>query len=39
MQRGMETGANETILFGELEHASLWFHDAIDAHLSMVKLH
>jgi phenylpropionate dioxygenase-like ring-hydroxylating dioxygenase large terminal subunit len=26
MQRGLETGANETQLFGELESPSLWFH-------------
>lgn len=34
MQRGLESGANETLLFGELEHASLWFHASIQRHVS-----
>jgi phenylpropionate dioxygenase-like ring-hydroxylating dioxygenase large terminal subunit len=38
MQRGIESGANETLLFGELEHASLWFQASLDEHLAMVKL-
>lgn len=38
MQRGIESGANETLLFGELEHASLWFRASLDEHLEMVKL-
>ncbi len=29
MQRGIESGANETLLVGELEHAVLWFHEAL----------
>jgi phenylpropionate dioxygenase-like ring-hydroxylating dioxygenase large terminal subunit len=30
MQRGIESGANETMLFGELEHVALWFHESLD---------
>jgi glycine betaine catabolism A len=29
MQRGLESGANETLLFGALEHAALWFHESL----------
>lgn len=29
MQRGMQTGANDNVLFGELEHGSLWFHETL----------
>ena len=32
MQRGIESGANESLLFGELEYGSLWFHEALMAH-------
>jgi glycine betaine catabolism A len=34
IQRGLATGANEDVLYGDLEHASLWFHQAIDDVLS-----
>jgi phenylpropionate dioxygenase-like ring-hydroxylating dioxygenase large terminal subunit len=30
MQRGVESGANRTLLFGELEYAALWFHERLD---------
>jgi Rieske 2Fe-2S family protein len=30
MQRGIESGANPTLLFGELEHFALWFHESVD---------
>lgn len=33
MQRGLATGANESLLFGELEFPAAWFHDALDAML------
>jgi len=33
MQRGIATGANETLLFGELEHAALSFHASVAAHV------
>ncbi len=29
MQRGIGAGANETLLFGELEQAALWFHESL----------
>jgi Rieske 2Fe-2S family protein len=29
-QRGIASGANETLLFGELERAALWFHANVD---------
>ncbi|MGH7282087.1 MAG: aromatic ring-hydroxylating oxygenase subunit alpha [Polyangiaceae bacterium] len=31
IQRGMESSADETMLFGELEYAAKWFHDAVDS--------
>ncbi len=31
IQRGLAAGASETLLFGELEQASLWFHRTLDA--------
>jgi glycine betaine catabolism A len=31
MQRGMESSADDTMLFGELEIAAKWFHESIDA--------
>lgn len=34
MQRGLETGANTSFTFGELETAAVWFHDALDAALA-----
>jgi len=34
MQRGIATGANETLLVGDLEHAVLWFHESVDARLA-----
>jgi Rieske 2Fe-2S family protein len=34
MQRGIESGANETLLFGALEHVALWFHESVDAALA-----
>jgi phenylpropionate dioxygenase-like ring-hydroxylating dioxygenase large terminal subunit len=30
IQRGLATGANESVLFGDLERASLWFHRTLD---------
>jgi Rieske 2Fe-2S family protein len=30
MQRGIETGANDSLLIGDLEHAVLWFHESVD---------
>jgi phenylpropionate dioxygenase-like ring-hydroxylating dioxygenase large terminal subunit len=33
-QAGLETGANDVLLFGRLESPALWFHDAIEALLS-----
>ena len=32
-QRGIDTGATDELLFGELEVAVRWFHGAIDAAL------
>ncbi len=37
MQRGIESGANETLLFGELEHAVLWFHDSLERTLAAAR--
>jgi phenylpropionate dioxygenase-like ring-hydroxylating dioxygenase large terminal subunit len=31
IQRGLSTGANQDVLYGDLEHPSLWFHEAVDA--------
>jgi phenylpropionate dioxygenase-like ring-hydroxylating dioxygenase large terminal subunit len=33
MQRGIAAGADETLLFGELEEGALWFHERLAAHL------
>ena len=33
MQRGLESGANDTALVGDLEHAILWFHESVDRRL------
>jgi phenylpropionate dioxygenase-like ring-hydroxylating dioxygenase large terminal subunit len=33
-QRGLETGANEELVFGRLESPAVWFHRALDAALS-----
>ncbi len=30
MQSGIESGANPTLLFGDMEYASLWFHESIE---------
>ena len=30
IQRGLQTGANDTLLFGQLEYAVPWFHRTID---------
>jgi phenylpropionate dioxygenase-like ring-hydroxylating dioxygenase large terminal subunit len=30
MQRGIETGANEAQLFGDLESAAMWFHESLN---------
>jgi phenylpropionate dioxygenase-like ring-hydroxylating dioxygenase large terminal subunit len=30
VQRGIASGANDTLLFGELERAALWFHANVD---------
>jgi phenylpropionate dioxygenase-like ring-hydroxylating dioxygenase large terminal subunit len=35
MQRGIESGANESLLFGELEHAAHWFHESLDRDLDL----
>ncbi len=34
IQRGLATGANDSVLFGDLERASLWFHETLDHCLS-----
>jgi hypothetical protein len=34
MQRGLSTGANESLLFGELEFPAAWFHEALGAMLA-----
>ncbi len=31
IQRGMQSSADELMLFGELEFAAKWFHDAVDS--------
>ena len=33
MQRGLETGANEELMFGGLEFPATWFHEALARHL------
>jgi hypothetical protein len=30
MQKGIAAGADDTLLFGDLEKAAIWFHAAID---------
>jgi phenylpropionate dioxygenase-like ring-hydroxylating dioxygenase large terminal subunit len=34
IQRGLAANANETLLFGELEAAALWFHDHVERELA-----
>lgn len=34
MQRGLATGANSSLAFGELETAAVWFHTALEAALA-----
>lgn len=31
IQRGLATGANDDVLFGDLEHPSLWFHRTVES--------
>ncbi len=35
MQRGLAAGANDTLLFGDLEQASLWFHESVAKTLAL----
>lgn len=34
MQKGIASGASETLLFGALEHAALWFHESLARRLA-----